>query len=77
MERAIEIDEKHFDPDHPSLATRYSNLAMILKDLDELPQARQQMERAIEIAEKNFEPDHPKLIIMRKNLAGILRAEPS
>ncbi len=37
MERAIEIDEKHFGPDHPNLVTRYSNLAGILRDSGDLP----------------------------------------
>jgi len=74
MERAIEIEAKHFDPDHPNLATSYSNLAMILQDLGDLPEARRLMERAIEIGEKHFKPDHPRLLTMRENLALILQA---
>ncbi len=73
IERAIEIDEKHFKPDHPLLATYNSNLAMILKDLGELPAARRWIERAIEIDEKHFEPDHPELAIYYNNLALILK----
>ena len=37
----------HFDPNHPNLATRYSNLATVLQDLGELPEARRLLERAI------------------------------
>ncbi|MGD2107983.1 MAG: tetratricopeptide repeat protein [Phycisphaerae bacterium] len=73
MERAIEIDEKHFDPDHPDLAISYSNLAAILRDLGDLPGAREQMGRAIEIEEKHFDPDHPTLAISYSNLAAILQ----
>ena len=72
MERAIEIEERHFDPDHATLATRYSNLAMILKDLGELAEARRRMEQAIEIEERHFDPNHPTLAISYSNLAGIL-----
>ena len=74
IERGIEIDQKHFDPDHPKLAIRYSNLATILQDLGELPQARRLIERAIEIAEKHLHPDHPKLATRYSNLAAILQA---
>lgn len=72
MERAIEIDEKHSEPDHPNLAIRFSNLAAILHALGDLPEARRQMERTIEIDEKHFESDHPKLAIRYSNLATIL-----
>ena len=47
MERAIAISEKHFGRDHPKLAIYYSNLAMILNDLGDLPGARTRLERAI------------------------------
>ncbi len=73
MERAIEMKEKHFEPDHPDLAIVHSNLAMILQDLGELPEARRHMERAIEIKEKHFEPDDPTMATSHSNLAAILQ----
>ncbi|MEE9129188.1 MAG: tetratricopeptide repeat protein [Phycisphaerales bacterium] len=73
MERGIEIDEKHFEADHPQLAVRYSNLAMILKDLGDLKGARTQMHRAIVIDQKHLEADHPTLAISYSNLALILK----
>lgn len=57
------------------LAAAYSNLAMILKDLGDLPGARREMERAIEIQRKHFEPDHPRLAARYNNLAHITLAE--
>ncbi len=74
-ERAIEIDEKHLDPDHPNLAIRYSNLATIAYAQGDRPEARRLVERAIEIASKHFKPDHPHLVLYQKNLAVIQRAE--
>ncbi|HEX8691539.1 MAG TPA: tetratricopeptide repeat protein [Longimicrobium sp.] len=73
MERAIEIKEQHFDPDHLTLAVSYSNLAGILKDLGELVEARWRMEQAIEIDERHFDPDHPVLATSYSNLAMILK----
>ncbi|HEX3356990.1 MAG TPA: tetratricopeptide repeat protein [Tepidisphaeraceae bacterium] len=51
-----------------------SNLALILKDLGDLPEALWRMERAIEIWEKHFEADHPTLATYYSNLALILQA---
>ena len=73
MERAIEIDQKDLEADHPILAIRYSNLATILQVIGDLKGAREQMERAIEIDEKHREVDHPTLAIRYSNLATILR----
>jgi Tfp pilus assembly protein PilF len=72
MERAIEIDEQNFDPNHPTLATRYSNFATILQDMGELRESRERMERAIKIDEQNFDPNHPTLATRYSNLATIL-----
>jgi hypothetical protein len=55
------------------LATSYSNLALILQALGDLPAARARMERAIEILEKALPPDHPTLATSYSNLALILK----
>ena len=36
LTRAIEIQEKAFEPDHPNLAVSYSNLALVEKALGNL-----------------------------------------
>ncbi len=74
IERAIKIEEKHLDPDHPKLAIRYSNLATVLQDQGDLPGARSYMERANKIGEKHFDLDHPTLQVIRSNLTEIERA---
>lgn len=73
MERAIAIDEQHFDSGHPTLAISYSNLALILQDLGELADARRRMEQAIAIEEQHFVSDHPTLAISYSNIALILQ----
>ena len=50
-----------------------SHLALILKALGDLPEARRLAERAIEIGEKHFAPDHPRLATSYSNLATILQ----
>jgi tetratricopeptide (TPR) repeat protein len=75
MEQAIAIQEQHFPPDDPTLATSYSNLGLILQDQDELPEARRRMEQAIAIEERHFPPDHPTLGASYSNLATILQDE--
>ena len=60
-------------PDHPEIATRRSNLAIILQDLGDLPAARHQIELALEADLKTLGPDHPSVAIHRSNFANILR----
>ena len=59
LQRAIEIDEKAYEADHPSLAIRYSNLALVEQDLGNLDVARKFARRAYEIASARLGPDHP------------------
>ena len=40
MLRAIEIEEKVFEPDHPALAIGYSNLAKVEQALGNLTKAQ-------------------------------------
>ena len=73
LERTIEIQEKAFDADHPTLATSYSNLATVVKDQGDLAAARRLLERAIEIEEKASDADHPLLAIRYSNLATVVK----
>ena len=69
MERSIAIDEKHFDPDHPALATRYNNLAWIELDDDNTAGACELWRRTLEILLKHFDDDHPHVKTVRETLA--------
>ena len=71
MERAIEINEQAFDPNHPTLAVSYSNLATVETDLGNLTEAKRLMQRAIEIDEQAFDPNHPTLAVKYSNLAMV------
>ena len=69
--RAIAINEKAFDPDHPPLAATYSNLAAVEQALGNAAGARRLLRRAIAIDERVFDPDHPDLATRYSNLAAV------
>jgi tetratricopeptide (TPR) repeat protein len=73
LERALAIDEAAHGPDHPTVAIRLNDLAVILRDLGEPGQARALVERALAIAEATYGPDHPTVAADLGNLAAILR----
>ncbi len=57
--RAIEIDEKHFDPHHLSLAIRLWNLAVVEADEGNIPAAVEMARKAHRIWLGKIGPDHP------------------
>jgi len=71
-ERALQIDEKVYGPDHPNVAIRVNNLGGVLEDLGDLAGAKNCFERALTIDEKVYGPDHPKVAIRVNNLGVIL-----
>jgi len=71
--KALYLSEKNFDPGHPSIATSQSNLALVLKDLGELEEARALLRKALESGEKNFDQGHPKIATRQSNLALVLK----
>jgi hypothetical protein len=58
-ERALQIDEAAYGPDHPCVATSLNNFAEAVRDLGELGTARPLCERALRIRETTYGPDHP------------------
>jgi tetratricopeptide (TPR) repeat protein len=73
MRRALVIGEQSFGPDHPNVAIRLNNLALLLKDTNRLAEAEPLMRRALEIAEQSFGPDHPNVAAALNNLAQMLQ----
>ena len=68
MERAIEIEEKHFDPNHPTLAVRYNNLAHIALAEGKRAEACGLWRRAHAIVTKHFDADHPHVRVVEDSL---------
>ena len=59
-ERALAITEAALGPDHPDVATRLNNLALILRDLGLAGEARPLAERALAITEAAPGPGPPR-----------------
>ncbi len=52
----------------------WNNLGLVLRDLGELPAARQHFERALSIAERVYGPQHPTVATVLNNLGSVLQA---
>jgi Tfp pilus assembly protein PilF len=72
LRHAVAIREKALGPEHPDTATSLNNLAVLLKDQDDLAGARQLYERALAIREKALGPEHPHTATSLNNLAVLL-----
>jgi tetratricopeptide (TPR) repeat protein len=71
FERALQIDEAAFGPDHPNVAVKVNNLGMVVQAQGDLQAARAFFERALRIFEQTLGTDHPSTRIARGNLAGV------
>ncbi len=69
LQKAVAINEAAFEPNHPTLAIRYSNLALVEQALGNLPEAKRLLQKAVAINEAAFEPNHPTLATSYSNLA--------
>ncbi len=74
LERSLAIDEKTYGPDHPTVATSLSNLALVHEALGDAARARGLLERALAIDEKTYGPDHPEVATDLSNLALVHEA---
>ena len=72
-ERALEIDEKAYGPNHTSVATMANNLGNVLQDLGKLEEAKKLYERALEIDEKTYGPNHTSVATDVNNLGNVLQ----
>ena len=73
FERALAITEAARGPDHPHVAARLSDLALVLRDLGQPQDARPLFERAVAITEAAYGPDHSDVSIYLNNLGLVLR----
>lgn len=69
--QALESAQKSFEPGHPSVARSQSNLALVLKDLGELSEARDMLRQAYEVLLDKYGPDFPLTKIDKGNLDSV------
>ena len=74
MRRALTIDEASFDTDHPNVAIRLNNLALLLMATSRIEEAEPLMRRALTIDEASLDADHPDVARDLNNLAQLLMA---
>lgn len=72
-ERALNIAERVYGPDHKEVATAANNLGLVLKTLGNFTGAKIQIERALKINEKLFGPDHERVAATANNLGSVLQ----
>jgi tetratricopeptide (TPR) repeat protein len=70
--RGLAIDKVSFGPDHPTVATRLNNLALILQDTNRIDEAEPLMRRALAIDQAAFGPDHANVARDLNNLGIML-----
>jgi tetratricopeptide (TPR) repeat protein len=61
LERALTIDERHYGPDHPEVATTLVNLGNAYGSLGDAQKSRELLEHALTINERHYGPDHPEV----------------
>lgn len=71
MQKAIDIDEKKYEPGHPVLAIYYSHRGLIELNLGNYEVAKDLTQKAVNIYKQKFEHGHPRLGIFYRNLATI------
>jgi tetratricopeptide (TPR) repeat protein len=73
LEKVIQLEERNFGLEHPSVAVSYSSLALVLRDLGDYKGARDLLEKAVQLAERHYGPEHPTTAINYSNLAVVLK----
>ena len=73
LERALEITEAAYGPDHPDVAFTLNQLGVVLRDQADYAAARSALERALEITEAAYGPDHPSVASTLHALGVVLR----
>jgi tetratricopeptide (TPR) repeat protein len=73
LRRALEIGERSFGTDHPTVALRLNNLAQLLAATNRTAEAEPLTRRALEIDERALGADHPAVAVDLNNLAVLLK----
>ena len=69
----LEQTQKVAGPDHPLVSQSLNNLALLLQQTRQYPEARRLFERALGIDEKELGNDHPGIVRSLTNLALVLQ----
>jgi len=71
FERALQIAEEVYGPDHPTVARDVNNLGSVLQDMGDLQEAKKCYERALKIRRACLGKDHPLTKRALENLKSL------
>ncbi|CAF0714535.1 unnamed protein product [Adineta steineri] len=71
LEKALEIQEKNFPPNHPDLATSYNNIGSVYNSMGEQSKAISFFEKALEIQEKTLPLNYADLGKTYNNIGSV------
>ena len=74
-EKALQLSEREFGPEHPKVATSLNNLALLYDAQGRYGDAEPLYKRSLAIREKALGPDHPNVATSLTNLAELYRAQ--
>jgi tetratricopeptide (TPR) repeat protein len=70
-ERALALRLKLFGPDHPSVATSYSNIGLTYDSKGEYDKALEYYQKSLAIRLKKLGPDHPSVATSYNNIGNV------
>jgi len=73
--KALELAEREFGPDHPTVATSPNNLAELYRAQGRYTEAEPLYKRTLAMREKALGPDHPSVATSLNSLAILYRAQ--
>jgi tetratricopeptide (TPR) repeat protein len=75
LRQSLAIDEKALSPEHPNVAIRLNNLALLLSEQGNYDDAEPLCRRSVAIGEKALGPNHPDVATWLNNLALLLKTQ--
>jgi eukaryotic-like serine/threonine-protein kinase len=74
-ERALEIYRRVLGDEHPRVAMRLNNLALVAENMGELPRAESLFQESIRLHERAYGQDHPETAAVKGNYGSLLERE--
>ncbi|CAF1491557.1 unnamed protein product, partial [Rotaria magnacalcarata] len=72
-EKSLEIGRKTLPEDDASLASTYSNIGQVYKNMGEYSKALEFYEKSLKIKEISLPPTHPELAISYSNIGQVYK----
>jgi tetratricopeptide (TPR) repeat protein len=74
-ERSLDIDRRVLGEDHPRVARRFNNLAIVAQNMGDLARAERLYRESIRLHERTYGERHPETAAVKGNLGLLLQRE--